>query len=91
MPVKITPPLSACFFTSRIASIRPIGVLSANVRVLSYGYGVGWAEGYASLAVDTVLFFTADYVGFLIVEMGIVGALINANFTAYTTLLVSFN
>jgi hypothetical protein len=69
----------------------PVSVVSVSVRVLSYGDGVGWAEGYASLTVNTVLFLTADNVGFFIVEVGVVGALVNANFAAYATLLVSFN
>jgi uncharacterized paraquat-inducible protein A len=52
---------------------------------------VGGAESYASLAVNTVLFLTAYSVGFLVVEMRIVGALVNANFATYAALLVSFN
>jgi hypothetical protein len=52
---------------------------------------VGWAESYASLAVNAVLFFAADSVGFFIVEMGVVGALVNAYFAAYAPFFVSFN
>ncbi len=55
------------------------------------GYGVGWAESYASLAVNTVLIFAADSVGFFIVEVGVVGALVNAYFAAYAPFFVSFN
>jgi hypothetical protein len=52
---------------------------------------VGWAESYASLAVNAVLFFAADCVGFFIVEMGVIGALVNAYFASYTPFFVSFN
>jgi hypothetical protein len=45
----------------------PVGVVSAYVRVLFDGDGMGWAEGYASLAVNTVLFFAAYCVGFFVV------------------------
>ena len=52
---------------------------------------MGWTEGYASLAVDAVLVFAADGVGFFVVEVGFVGALVNAYFAAYAPFLVSFN
>lgn len=69
----------------------PVCVVSASVWVLSYGDSVGWAESYASLAVDAVFFFAAYGVGFFIVEVGVVGALVNAYFATYATLLVSFD
>ena len=69
----------------------PVGVFSVSVRVLSYCDCMGGAEGYAALAVNTVLFFAADRVGFFIVGVGIVCALVNAYFAAYATVLVPFN
>ena len=58
---------------------------------LSYCYGVCRAEGYAALAVDAVFFFAANCVCFVIVVVGIVGALVNAYFAAYAPVLVPFN
>jgi hypothetical protein len=52
---------------------------------------MSWTESYASLAVNAVLIFAADSVGFGVVEVGFVCALVNADFAAYTTFLVSFN
>jgi len=52
---------------------------------------VGGAEGYAPLAVNAVFIFTADYVIFLIVTVGIVSALVNANLTTDALFRVSFN
>ena len=43
------------------------------------------------MAVNTVLFLTADRVGFFIIVMRIVSALVNAYFAAYATVLVTFN
>jgi len=68
-----------------------VGVVSACIRVLSYGDGVRWAEGYAALAVDAVLVFAANRVGFSIVAVGFVGALVNAYFASYASVLVTFN
>jgi hypothetical protein len=49
------------------------------------------AEGYATLAVNTVLVLAADGVRFCIIRMSIVCALVNAYLTTYTTLLISLN
>jgi hypothetical protein len=43
------------------------------------------------LTVDTVLIFTTDSVGFFIVIVSVVCALVDANFTAYAPLFVTFN
>ena len=69
----------------------PVGVVSAHVRIHFYGDGVGWAKSYTSLAVNTVLVFTANSVSFFIIEVSIVGALVNAYFAANATSFVSFN
>jgi hypothetical protein len=50
-----------------------------------------WAKGYAALAVNAILIFTADGVGFCIVAVGFVCTLINAYFATYATVLVTFN
>jgi hypothetical protein len=52
---------------------------------------VGWAESYTSLAVNTVLFYTAHSVGFFIIYVGVVGTLVNAYFAADAPFFVSFN
>ena len=69
----------------------PVGVISVSVRVLPYGDGVGWAECYAPLAVDTVFFFATYGVGFSVIAVGVVGALVYADFAADATFLVTFN
>ena len=91
MPVKITAPLSACLFHVSDCFNCPVGVVSVSSRVLSYGDSVGWAEGYAALAVNTVLFLTANLVGFFVIVVRVVCALVNAYFAAYATVLVTFN
>ena len=69
----------------------PVGVFSVGIRVPFNGYGVCWTECYASHAVHAVLIFAAYGVGFLVVEVGFISALVNAYFAAYATILVTFN
>ena len=69
----------------------PVGVFSADVRVLFDGDCVGWTKSHAALAVNTVLVFAANVVSFRIVAVGLVGALVNAYFAAYAPFFVSFN
>jgi hypothetical protein len=52
---------------------------------------LGRAESYATLAVNTVFVPTANYVVFSIVIVRIIRALVNANFAADTSVLISFN
>jgi hypothetical protein len=52
---------------------------------------MGWTEGYTALAVNAVFIFAADCVGFCIVAVGFVCALVNAYFAAYAAVLVTFN
>jgi len=68
-----------------------VGVVSTHVRVLLDGDGVGWAESHTPLTVNTVLFYTTHSVGFFIVQVGVIGALVNAHFAADATFFVSFN
>jgi hypothetical protein len=69
----------------------PIGVVAISVRVLPYGDSVCGAESYTSQTVDTVFFFAAYGVGFSVIAVSIVGALVNANFAADATFLIAFN
>ena len=69
----------------------PVGVVSVSVGVLAYGDGVCGAEGYASLAVNAVFVF-ADYgVGFWVVAVTVVGALVGAYFAADAASGVAFD
>ena len=68
-----------------------MGIVSTYVRVLFDCDGVGWAESYTSLAVNTVIVYTAHSVGFFIVQVGVVSALVNAYFATNTTFFVSLN
>ena len=43
------------------------------------------------MAVNTVLFLTADSIAFFIIIVSIVSALVNAYFAAYASVLVTFN
>jgi hypothetical protein len=69
----------------------PIGVLSVSSRVLTYGYSVGRAKGNTALAVGAVFVLAANNVVFKIIVMRFVGALVHADFTADTPLLISFH
>ena len=69
----------------------PVGVVSVCVGVLAYGDGMCGAEGYASLAVDTVLVFAYYGVAFGVIAVAVVGALVSAYFTADAASRVTFN
>jgi hypothetical protein len=69
----------------------PVGVIAVSVRVLPYGEGVRWAKGYAPQAVDTVFFFATYAIGFSVIAVGVVSALVYADFAADATFLVAFN
>jgi hypothetical protein len=52
---------------------------------------MSWTEGNATLAVHTVLVLADDFIFFLVVAVGFVCTLVNANLAAYATLLVSLH
>ncbi len=69
----------------------PVGVVSVSVGVFAYGDGVGGAESYASLAVDAVFVFADDGVGFRVVAVGFICALVDADFASDAFVVVAFN
>ena len=71
--------------------MSPVGVRAVMVWVLTYGYGLSWTEGGASLAVHAVLVSAVYYVIFLIVVVSVIAALVDADFAADTSILVALH
>ena len=67
----------------------PVCVRPVMVRVLAYGYSLGWTESRASLAVDAVLVFAVHTVVFFIVAVSVVAALVHADFASDTAVIIS--
>jgi hypothetical protein len=66
-------------------------VVSIRVGVLSNRQSMSWTESYAPLTIDTILIVATDSISFFIVEVCLIGALVNTNLATYTTRLVSLN
>jgi hypothetical protein len=51
---------------------------------------VSWTERDATLTVDAIFVFAADFVVFGVVAVGVVGALVNADFASDAFVFVAF-
>jgi len=69
----------------------PVSVVSVSVGVLAYSDGMRGAEGYTSLAVNAVFVFGYDAVGFWIITVTLIGALVGADFTTDATSGITFD
>ena len=71
--------------------LSPVNIFSIGIGVSPYGYGVGWTEDDATLAVCAVFVSAEHNVSFFVVVMGSVCTLGNANLTANAAIIVSFH